>query len=238
LRLLILRPQPDAARTAAALRARGHDAVAAPLIKIETLAQIDPGAGPWAAFLVTSANAVRGIAGHAQRHDVRNVPVFTVGARTAGVIRQHGFTAVSSADGNVNELVKLVAARLIPPARLLYLSGEELSGDIARDLRAKGFAVDTVIVYRAVVVEKLPQTAIDALASGVDAVLHYSRRSAEAYVNAARCSDVLASALKPVHLCLSARVAEPLRSAGTTAIKIAPRPNEAALLGLIGPDRR
>lgn len=234
MRVLVLRSQPSAANTAAALRARDHEPVIAPLMWIEILLHADLSKGPWAAFLVTSVHALSGIADQTHREEVQRVPVFTVGERTAQQVRQHRFVSVTSADGNMKDLVDLVAARLTPPARLLYLAGEDRSGDLAGELRAKGFAVDTVIVYRAVVADKLPQPALDALANGVDAVLHYSRRSAEAYVNAARRSGVLAKALGPLHLCLSAQVAEPLAIAGATSIKVAARPNEAALLALIG----
>jgi uroporphyrinogen-III synthase len=234
-RLLILRPQPGAAQTAAALRARGHETTIAPVMWIEILSQADLNAGPWGAFLITSANALWGLASQTHREEVRCVPVFTVGERTAEQIRRRGFHSVTSADGNVDDLAKLVAARLKPPARLLYLTGEDRSGDLAGDLRANGFAVDTVVVYRAATAKELPQSAIDALADGIDAVLHYSRRSAEAYVNAAAHSGVLARALSPTHLCLSAQVAEPLADAGATTIKVAPAPNESALLALIGP---
>ncbi len=235
MRVLILRSQPSAARTAAALRARDHEPIIAPLMWIEILSNADLSKGPWTAFLITSIHSMWGLANQTHREEVRRVPVFTVGERTAEQIRQRQFISVTSADGNVSDLVDLVAARLTPPARLLYLAGEDHAGDLAGELRAKGFVVDAVIVYRAVVAEALPQPALDALASGIDAVLHYSRRSAEAYVNAAHRSGVLAKALGPLHLCLSARVAEPLASAGVTSIKVASRPNEAALLALIGP---
>ena len=43
------------------------------------------------------------------------------------------------------------------------------------------------------------------------------------------------AALAPVHLCLSRQVAQPLRAAGAATIRIAPRPDEAALLELVGP---
>lgn len=235
MRLLVLRPQPAAAETAAALRARGHQPIVAPLMWIEILSQADLSAGPWDAFLVTSVNALWGLANQTHREEVRRVPVFTVGERTAEQIRRSRFHSVISADGNAHDLVKLVATRLKPPARLLYLAGEVRSGDLAGDLRAKGFTVDTVVVYRAVTAKELPQAALDALADGIDAVLHYSRRSADAYVNAALHSDVLTKALSPTHLCLSAQVAEPLAGAGAVTIRVAPRPNEAALLALIGP---
>ncbi len=203
---------------------------------IESLTHVDLNAGPWAAFLLTSANALCGFAGHTLSDEVRRVPVFTVGERTAEAVRHHGFTSVASADGNVNDLANRVATRLNPPARLLYLAGEDRSGELDGDLRAKGFAVETVVVYRAVIAEKLPQMAADALAGGIDGVLHYSRRSAEAYMNAARASDRLASALSAPHFCLSSQVAEPLVRAGAATIRVAPRPNEAELLGLIGPN--
>jgi uroporphyrinogen-III synthase len=234
-RLLVIRPQPHATRTALALRARGHEPIVAPLIAIEVLADADLGAGPWTALLLTSVNALLGLAGRTDGDDVRTVPVFTVGERTAQETREFGFTAVTSADGTVNDLVNLVAARLRPPARLLYLAGEDRSGDLAGDLRAKGFAVETVVVYRAVAVASLPREAAEAVKENVGSVgvLHFSRRSAEAYIDAARNDGFLASALEPAHFCLSARVAEPLAHAGAAKIRVASKPTEAALLALI-----
>ena len=235
MRLLLTRPEADAARTASLLRAHGHEVIVAPLLRIETLWDADLGTGPWAAILVTSANAVRSIAVHRRRDELRSVPVLTVGPRTAQALRAAGFTDVSSADGDVNDLAALVASRIKPQASLLYLAGEERSGDLAGDLRARNFTVQSVIVYHAVVAENLPNQAAAALASGIDGVLHFSRRSAEAYVDAARGSGLLADALKtPVHYCLSARVAEPLAQAGAPDIRIASRPEEAALLALCG----
>jgi len=234
-RLLLTRPEADAARTASLLRAHGHEVIVAPLLRIETLWDADLGTGPWAAILVTSANAVRSIAVHRRRDELRSVPVLTVGPRTAQALRSAGFSDVTPADGDVNDLAALVAARIKPQAPLLYLAGEERSGDLACDLRARNFTVQSVIVYHAVVAENLPNHAAAALAAGIDGVLHFSRRSAEAYVDAARGSGLLADALKtPVHYCLSARVAEPLAQAGAPDIRIASRPEEAALLALCG----
>jgi uroporphyrinogen-III synthase len=232
-RLLLTRPEPDAQRTAAALRAQGHDVVVAPLLRIEPAADAKISAGPWAAILVTSANAALAIATHARVTPLRALPVFAVGRRSADAMAAAGFADVTSADGNVGDLARLVAARIEPAARLLYLVGEDRSGDLAGDLRACGFAVEITIIYRAVAVTGLPPAAADALASGIDGVLHFSRRSAEAYVNAARAAGLLADALKPVHFCLSAQVAEPLAQARAADIRIAERPNEAALAALI-----
>lgn len=238
MRLLVTRPEPDAARTAAALRARGHSVVVAPLMRIEPLAGAAIGAGPWAAVLVTSGNSAHGIAEHAQRAELIRLPVFAVGERSAQAMRKLGCIRVVSAGGNAGALVRTVAAHLNPPARLLYLAGEQRSGDLDGELRAKGFAVETVAIYRAIASDFLPPAAKDALAAGAAGVLHFSRRSAEAYVDAARVAGLLESALRPVHFCLSAQVAVPLQQAGGRLIRIARQPAEAALLDLIGADSR
>jgi uroporphyrinogen-III synthase len=233
-RLLLTRPEADAQRTAAALRAQGHDVLIAPLIRIEPVADAKIGDGPWAAILITSANAAHAIAAHGGVTQLRALPVFAVGQRSAQAMIAAGFADVTSADGNVGDLARRAAERLKPAAALLYLAGEERSGDLAGDLGARGFAVETAVVYRAIVASSLPRAAADALSDGIDGVLHFSRRSAEAYVNAARATDVLASALKPIHFCLSPQVAEPLEEAGAARIRVAPRPVEAALIELIG----
>jgi uroporphyrinogen-III synthase len=232
-RLLLTRPEPDAQRTAAALRAQGHEVIAASLLHIEPLTEAKIGAGPWAAILITSANAAAAIATHARLTQLRALPVFTVGERSAEAMAAAGFAAVTSADGNAGDLARLVAQRLTPAATLLYLAGEDRAGDLAGDLRARGFAVDTTVVYRAVAATSLPPAAAAALARGIHGVLHFSRRSAAAYVAAARATGALESALKPVHFCLSAQIAEPLEHAGAADIRIAERPNAAALLALI-----
>jgi uroporphyrinogen-III synthase len=232
-RLLLTRPEPDVQRTAAALRAQGHDVIVAPLLRIEPALEAQIGAGPWAAILITSANAAHAAATHARITPLRALPVFAVGRRSAEAMAAAGFADVTSADGNVSDLARLVTARMPPAAPLLYLGGEDRAGDLAGDLRARGFAIETVIIYRAIATTGLPPALADALASGIDGVLHFSRRSAEAYVDVARAAGTVAKALKPVHFCLSAQVAEPLALAGAADIRVAERPNEAALLALI-----
>lgn len=235
MRLLLTRPEPDAQRTAQVLRAKGHDVIAAPLLRIEPLADAAIGNGPWAAILITSANAAHAIATHPRGAHLRSVPVLAVGGRSAEAAAAAGFADVTSAEGNVADLARLVAEKFKPAAvPLLYLAGEDRAGDLAGELRAKGFAVEMKIIYRAVAAASLPASASDALAHGVDGVLHYSRRTAEAYVATARAAGLLASALKPVHFCLSKRVAQPLAEAGAVDIRVTPRPEEAALIALIG----
>ena len=232
--LLLTRPELDAERTAIALRARGHAVIIAPLLHIEALTDAPLDAGPWAAILVTSANAAHGIAAHGRHKALCGVPVFAVGRRSAEAMRTAGFTDVISADGDVSDLVGLVAGRAKTGAPMLYLAGADRAGDLAGDLSKLGMSVNTVMIYRVVAASALAPTAADALAGGIDGVLHFSHRSAETYLKAARNTGVLAQALKPAHYCLSAHVAEPLAHAGALIVRVAPQPAEAAMIELIG----
>ena len=231
MRLLVTRPEPDNARTAAVLRAQGHDVLLAPLLRIEAVADADLGAPPWAAILLTSANGARAVADHPRRAQLIAVPVLAVGRSSADAARAAGFADVTSADGDANGLARLAAQRFSGARQpLLYLAGEDRSGELA----VPGLAVRTAVVYRAAKTEKFPPAVRTALEQGgIEGVLHFSRRSVESYLDCSR--DLGGRALKPMHYCLSARAAEPLRLAGAPQIHVAPQPDEASLLALVMP---
>jgi uroporphyrinogen-III synthase len=234
-RLLITRAQEDGERTAAALRARGHAAVLAPVLRIQPIAA-DFGAGPFAAVLTTSANAARAIAQHARLGELRPLPLYTVGRRSADVARATGFATVHCADGDAHDLVAIVAKKQAETgAPLLYLAGEDRSVDLAAELGRRGLTVRTAVVYRAAAAERLPPEAEQALIAGeLDAVLHYSRRSAAAFLRCVDAADLRERALALTHFCLSAQVAAPLTEAGAADHRVAQRPDEDALLDLVG----
>lgn len=232
MRLLVTRPKADAARTAAALQARGHDVIVAPLLAVEHL-DAELLGEPWSAILVTSANAAPAIAAHRRHGALQSLPVFAVGSHSAQAMRDVGFADVISAEGDVTALANLVAARTKSGASLLYLAGAERSGDLAGALRAQDRVVHMAVIYRTVVADNLPPEAAAALTAGIDGVLHYSLRSAEAYVTAAhRASLAKAAIADPIHFCLSAAIAAPLAEAGARNIRVAEGANEAALLAL------
>jgi uroporphyrinogen-III synthase len=232
-RLLVTRPEPDAERTAAALRARGHEVIIAPLLRVEPLPDAEIDAGPFAAVLVTSANAAPAIARHARFAQLRALPVFAVGDRSADAVRAAGFVDVTSAQGDVDDLAALACSRIEPGASILYLAGADRSGDLAGALSGSGFAVGTAVVYRAVPVPAL-SPAVAAAIEDIDGVLHFSRRSAETYLNAVRSSGLHDGAVvRMIHFCMSAQVAEPLLQAGAADTRVPQKPTEDALLSLI-----
>ena len=235
MRLLVTRPQEDGERTAATLRSRGHAVLVAPLLRIESLAAADIGPGPFAAVLTTSANAAHALARHPRIGALRGLPLYTVGQRSADAARAAGFAGVHSADGDVLDLAALVAGRLAGSAApLLYLAGEDRTVDLSEELGRRGLTVRTIVVYRAVAAERFPPAAAQAIAAGeLDGVLHYSRRSAAAFVRCAGAGGLRDHSLGLTHYCLSAQVAVPLIEAGAATIRLAARSVEAALIELV-----
>jgi uroporphyrinogen-III synthase len=235
MRLLVTRPEADGERTAAALRAGGHDATVAALLRVEAVVDADLGAGPYAGAIVTSANAARAIAFHARRAELTQLPLYAVGRRTAEAARAVGFGDVVSADGDARDLVRLVAARCARlPLPLVYLAGADRAVDLTAALAVERVPVRTAEVYRTVAASAFPAEVEQELAAGtLDGVLHFSRRSAEAYLQCADAAGLRDAALVPMHYCLSPRVVEPLTAAGAFRLRVAWRPDEAALLALL-----
>jgi len=205
------------------------------LLRIEPVPDAVIGPGPFAALLVTSANVAPAIAAHARFAQLRSLPVFAVGDRSAEALRAAGFAGVTSAHGGVDDLAALATSCIRPGGSLLYLAGADRSGDLAGVLSGRGFAVSTVVIYRAGPVTALSPIAAAAI-EVIDGVLHFSRRSAEMYLTAARAGGVYDDAIKPmIHFCMSAQVAEPLIRAGATDVRVAQEPSESTLLSLIPP---
>jgi uroporphyrinogen-III synthase len=83
-------------------------------------------------------------------------------------------------------------------------------------------------------VSSLPREVCDAFAaSQVGAVLHYSRRSARAFLEAARAGGVEISALAIPQCCISPAVASIVRDAGATQVMVAASPDENALFEVL-----
>jgi uroporphyrinogen-III synthase len=233
--VLVTRPLPDGETTAADLRARGFEALAAPMLRFEPFAFKDEAEVPYGGIIVTSANAIRAVESQLANSPLARLPLFAVGERTAAVARAAGFAKIFSAAGDAAALRNLIvetakAKKLKKKSPLLYLAGEELARDLAGDLREQGFEVVTHIAYRMVPAKSLPGEVVDGFAAGrIEAVLHYSRRSARAFVEAARTGGVEISALALPQCCISPAVAEIVREAGATQVTVAARPDENAL---------
>jgi uroporphyrinogen-III synthase len=234
--VLVTRPHPDGETTAAGLRARGFEVLLAPMLRFEPVAFRDDDDARYGAVIVTSANALRGLTPHLKGSSLLKLPLFAVGEHTASAARGAGFETVISAEGDARALRELVEASVKAKAlkktsTLLYLAGADLARDLAGELGARGFSVVTLTTYRMAPVSGLPRETCDAFAANrVEAVLHYSRRSARAFLEAARAAGVEISALSIPQCCISDGVASVVRDAGAMQVMVAASPDENGLL--------
>ena len=238
--ILVTRPHPDDETTARALRDRGFDVLRAPMLRFEPVPFQDDADARYGAVVVTSANALRAIAPQLAGSRLLRLPLFAVGEHTATAAREAGFDEVIASKGDAGALRDLVLAavkskQLKKASPLLYLAGADLARDLGGELGEKGFTVVTHTTYRMVPAPSLPRAICDAfVAHKVEAVLHYSRRSARAFLEAARSGGVEISALALPQCCISVAVAAVLRDAGATQVTAATSPDENALFEALG----
>jgi uroporphyrinogen-III synthase len=238
--VLVTRPHPDGESTAATLRARGFEVLLAPMLRFEPVAFRDDEETHYGAVIVTSANALRGFDQHPSCQKLLKLPLFAVGEHTAAAARRVGFVNVMSAAGEVTGLREAVVAsvkakQFRKTSTLLYLAGADLARDLAGDLGERGFTVVTHTTYRMIPVEKLSREACDGFAANrIEAVLHYSRRSARSFLEAARDAGVEITALAIPQCCISEAVASIMRDAGATQVLTARATDENALLETLG----
>lgn len=224
MRVLLTRPRAQAERSAARLAALGHEPLVAPLLAIR-LTGAPLSEGPFDALIVTSANAAPALSGLDW-----TLPVFAVGERTAGAIRDAGFADVREAEGDAASLAALALRTLPANARLLHLAGRDRKAEPEASLAARGYSVETVVAYEAVAATALPEALARALRDGaLDAALHYSRRSAETALALTRAADLADAFLSLRHFCLSQDAATPLREQPAARLIVAEEPKEASL---------
>lgn len=218
----ITRARPGALATAERVKALGFEAIVDPLLVVETL-DVELDLSHATALAFTSAN---GVEAFARLSDERGLPVFAVGRATAKAAQLEGFAAVSSADGDVEDLCELIAAGASGP--VLWAGAKEPAGDLVGMLRDCGVMAKGVAVYETN--QRMPsETTLARLDAPLTALLHSPR--------AARImAEILRGNRAPnlQVLCLSEAVAAPLLSlVEPGSVAFAPRPDETALLELL-----
>lgn len=197
----------------------------APLLEIRRLPQPAPDLTDVAALAFTSPN---GVEAFAALTPARHLPVFAVGDATADAARACGFRDAFSAEGAIEDLARLLAARA-PKGWVLAAGAREPAGDLAA--LAPGVRLRRLAVYAA------HETGAAAPSGALDAVLAHSPRASRALAPllASLSAPLPASRAgsggpqgRPALIAISAAAAEPLRPYGP--VRVAAAPNEAAML--------
>lgn len=237
MRLLVTRPEAEAARTAAVLRAAGHEVLVQPMLAIAYETPPANVATP-RAILVTSRNAVRALLRWPQAAKWRDVAVFAGGPATAEAARASGFRAVHAAGGGAAALAELIAER-VPAAEgtLLYPAARERTGDLDGRLADLGYRVATIVAYRAEAARALAPAVRSALEAGeLDGVLLYSRRTAETFRDLAEGAGLEPELARLRYYAMSDEVAAALPA--EAEVNVAARPEEESVLALVPPPGR
>ncbi|HEX4159360.1 MAG TPA: uroporphyrinogen-III synthase [Rhizomicrobium sp.] len=237
MRVLVTRPLEDSLRTAQALAERGHEAVIAPLFKINYLDGPEPPLEGVQAVLATSGNGVRGFARRTARRDI---PLFAVGAQTAATARKEGFCYIRDAEGDAAALAALVRAELRREAgALLHAASTNASLALSEILAEAGFDIRTCVVYGIIDAAELPSAAADALRSNtLDAILIYSPRSARLLVDRVKRAGLACFCARMLACCISHDAADALGGVAFAEIRIAARPNKDSMLALLPEGKR
>lgn len=224
-KIWITRAQPGADVTATRVRAMGHDAIVEPLLAVHLTPDAVVDLKGVAALAFTSANGVRAFADLSGERALR---VFAVGAATAQAARLAGFTAVLSADGDVDALAEGIAARRSElRGAVLHPGAAEPAGDLAGALETHGVEARRLILYETTPVA-LAEARAKALARS-DAVLLHSPRAAQVLAQLLKVTP--APGLRA--LGLSKAVLRPLARTPLAARAAPTAPLESALLTLI-----
>jgi uroporphyrinogen-III synthase len=226
MKVLVTRPEAQAARTAARLQALGHEPLVAPVLRIAPTGEPPP-SGPFDAVVVTSANAVACL--DQLGRTVKSRPVFAVGGRTTDLMRDAGFSDVRAGASDATVLAALIRRSMPSGAALLHIAGRDRKEEPDASLRASGYAVTVWTAYAALPVHSLPLAIAEALVRReIGSALHYSPRSAAILRRLAEAEGCAEPLLAIPHVCLSVDVAEALD--GARQIVTAADPTEDALL--------
>lgn len=237
MRIIVTRPEADAADVIRRLHDLGHSAAAAPLLEMRTR-RVDLPREGIQAVVATSRNALRSIADAGQHHALKTLPLFVVGPASESLARDLGFTTVTAGDRGARDLAPVIAdACQRDDDPVLYLSGNDVAFDMETALRTAGLTVVRRVVYEAVAVRELPAEIVDDIRNGTaHAVMLMSPRTAKAFTQLAAAAGVNEQGRQLAHLCLSPAVAAAVQTdAGGTGprVLVAAKPSLEEMLALV-----
>lgn len=236
MRLLVTRPEPDAAALADELLALGHEPVVQPLLEFQAL-DFDPAPLKTAgALILTSRNGVRALLGRIDPGGVAGCPVFCVGGETERGLRQAGFQAIAAVAETAGQLAAAIAKTAAKGARLVHVTGEHQAFDLAGTLEREGFSIATLRVYEMKAASVFGGAVSDAFEAGsIGGVILMSPRTADIFVSLCGQHGLLGRARFLDYFCLAKSVSNRLKPLEAVHVHIAEKPDRAALLGLLPP---
>lgn len=232
MRLLITRPEADAALLADRLRELGHEPFVEPMLHIHYLDMMELELEGITGVLITSAAGIRALA---RISGDRRVPVFAVGEASGEAASELGYRTVHVAGGDVNALARMVSERLGDDGGLLFhAAGSAVAGDLKGMLEASGLTVFRTALYDARTAERFSaRTAAQIANAEIDGVLLYSARTTQTFAKLVAAAALGEECSRMTAYCLSQAVADAASDIPWQALHVADHPTQADLLSLI-----
>jgi uroporphyrinogen-III synthase len=159
---------------------------------------------------------------------------YVVGEKTAAAAREAGFDTVRVGDGDARSMADLVVTETVGKGTVAYLAGRVRLSAFEEALQLAGLKVFPIDVYDTESVEPTVQD-IQMLKAGrpIDAVLIYSARAADAVQQLSHRPDLHEAFSSVLYCCISHRVAAHFDALDSKRIRVADRPEEAAIFALL-----
>ncbi len=211
MRVLITQSAEDAKAAVAALKARGHEAVVAPLLTVEREPHPKVNLANAQGFLVTGSDGARALA---DAVGVRTFPVFADSEVTAATLRTLGFKQVHAAKDDSADLARLVERELKPAnGALVYACSTAAPVNLPAMLSNMGFAVRPLPLYTLKRADEMPEVLRAALQNrSIDKALFLGADEARAFVALVQRHEMEALVRELPCVAASPVVAAPLRA--------------------------
>lgn len=234
--VLVTRPEADCEGQRMEFEALGLTVSMAPLIEIQF--EVIPATRLLgsAALVATSRNGLRALARYDALKTAHSIPLFVVGAATAALAREIGFTDVRTGAGTATALGGLISdsKHEFGGRPLVHLAGDQLAFDLKTELAAHAINLDLVPAYRTIPAGHLPDAVRAELQAGqIDAVILMSPRTARIWSQVAGALGPSKITQNLTHVCLSQAVAEALQPGPAVRVEIAAHPSSEEIVGLI-----
>ncbi len=234
MRVLVTRAEPAASRTKHKLEALGYEPIVLPIFELVDLGNPLP-SNRYDGVIFTSANAVEVLARRGWADAQQFGTAYCVGSRTGEAAQELGFETCVTASGGGEALCKEIAnLNLSKKYTFLYPTTPDRSFDMADQLGALGYAVDSVDVYQTRKVSfsrEIVTSNVRECENGV--ILVYSARSA-AYLDEILSSSAEIPAISTISLVgISKSATNKMLKYSWRDVYVSNNPDEETMLSLL-----
>lgn len=230
--VLLTRPVYSSESLAIRLQKIGVQTNIEPMFTIKYLTSEYIDFNAFQAIVFTSHNAVLAFK---ESYTAPDIPVFTVGDKTAEIAHDIGFKEVYSADGNLKKLAGTIKNTLKPIHKpLLYLCGKHLSGNLPADMNKMGFKVKKHEIYDAIASKNISiKTKTLLKDKKINYIPFYSSRSALIFIKLIKKENLESELSTVCALCLSPAIKDIIGSLPWKEVMTAQNPTQYDLFKLI-----